>query len=166
MELRQWTLYYKKIVGEGCFPLTPVAASLLLFLSEKIAQNERTVFTYIASRDNGSLSRTLQKAKTLDFIGVNGIYDYFSPLFKEESENRIHHEWLKAEYALSRTAQKAEQAIIKAIAVIRMVNRSDELIASDKFLRAASGMPEDIYWPAMSKLVDNKLVEFRSRTSA
>lgn len=157
---------YKKIVGEGCFPLTPVAASLLLFLSEKIAQNERTVFTYIASRDNGSLSRTLQKAKTLDFIGVNGIYDYFSPLFKEESENRIHHEWLKAEYALSRTAQKAEQAIIKAIAVIRMVNRSDELIASDKFLRAASGMPEDIYWPAMSKLVDNKLVEFRSRTSA
>lgn len=157
---------YKKIVGEGCFPLTPVAASLLLILSEKIAQNERTVFTYIASRDDGSLLKALQKIKTPDFIGVDGIYDYFAPLFKEETENRVHHEWLKAEYALSKTLNKAEQAIIKTIAVIRMINRSDELIASDKFLRAASGMPEAVYSPAIKGLVEKKLVELRSRTSA
>ena len=157
---------YRKIVGEGCFPLTPVAASLLLILSEKIAQNERTVFTYIASRDDGSLLRTLKKAKTPDFIGVDGIYDYFAPLLKEESENRVHHEWLKAEYALSKTSKRAEQTVIKTISVIRMINRSDELIASDKFLRAASGMPDDVYFPAIKGLVEKKLVELRSRTSA
>lgn len=157
---------YRKIVGEGCFPLTPVAASLLLILSEKIAQNERTVFTYIASRDDGSLLKTLQKSKIPDFIGVDGIYDYFAPLFKDESESRVHHEWLRAEYALSQTSKKVEQAVIKTIAVIRMINRSDELIASDKFLRAASGMPEEVYTPAIKGLIEKNLVELRSRTSA
>lgn len=157
---------YKKIVGEGCFPLTPVAASLLLILSEKIAQNERTVFTYIASRDNGSLLRTLQKMKAPDFIGVDGIYDYFTPLFKDETESSVHHEWLKAEYALSKTSKREEQTVIKTIAVIRMINRSDELVASDKFLRAASGMPEEMYAPAIKGLIEKKLVELRSRTSA
>lgn len=46
---------YNEIVGKGCFPLTPVAAMLLLNLSEKIAQNERTIFTYIASKDTNGL---------------------------------------------------------------------------------------------------------------
>lgn len=91
---------YNEIVGKGCFPLTPVAAMLLLNLSEKIAQNERTIFTYIASKDSNGLARHIEKSTNDKFVGVDSVYNYFVPLFKEEVQIGIHHEWLKADYAL------------------------------------------------------------------
>ncbi len=58
-ELR--TLFDKKdfdvIVGRGAFPLTPLSACLLLRLSEKIAQNERTLFTFLTGKDIYSLAK-------------------------------------------------------------------------------------------------------------
>lgn len=156
---------YKKIVADGCFPLTPVAAALLLSLSEKIAQNERTIFTYITSKDSASLSRTINKYKSVCYIGAASIYDYFEPLFIEEA-NSIHDEWLKADYALGLTDQQDEKAVIKTVAVVRMVNRPDELIASDKYLRLASGLSEESYRKAINGLVEKKLLEMRTRTAA
>lgn len=157
---------YQNIVADGCFPLTPVAATLLLSLSEKIAQNERTIFTYITSKDTASLSRAISKCKEPCYIGAASIYDYFESLFADEPQNSIHHEWLKADYALSMTDQRNEQIIIKTIAIIRMVNKPDELIASDKYLQLASGLSERDYQKAIHGLTGKKLIELRSRTSA
>jgi len=106
---------------------------LLLNLSEKIAQNERTIFTYIASKDSNGLARYIEKSKNDKFVGVDSVYDYFVPLFKEEVQIGIHHEWLKADYALSQIKTTVEAAVIKSIAVIRMINNADEITASEKF---------------------------------
>ena len=79
---------YQQIVGKGCFPLTPVAAMLLLDLSEKIAQNERTIFTYLTSRDKNGLARYVEQSKTSNFVGVQYVYDYFIPLFERRHTDR------------------------------------------------------------------------------
>ena len=42
---------YAEIIGAGAFPLTPISAMLLLNICEKIAQNERTIFTFITEDD-------------------------------------------------------------------------------------------------------------------
>lgn len=155
---------YNEIVGKGCFPLTPVAAMLLLNLSEKIAQNERTIFTYIASKDSNSLARHIKKSKNDKFVGVDSVYDYFVPLFKEEVQVGIHHEWLKADYALSQIKTAVEAAVIKSITVIRMINNADEITASEKFITLAIGLNKSDVQAALTRLSDKKLIEFKTRT--
>lgn len=157
---------YNEIVGKGCFPLTPVAAMLLLNLSEKIAQNERTIFTYIASKDSNGLARRIEKSESDKFVGVDSVYDYFVPLFKEELQTGIHYEWLKADYALSQIKTAVEAAVIKSVAVIRMVNNADEITASEKFITLATGLDKSDVQATLVRLSDRKLIEFKTRTGA
>ena len=51
---------FNQIVAKGCYPLTPVCAYALLNISEKIGQNERTVFTFLAGNEPGSLNRIME----------------------------------------------------------------------------------------------------------
>lgn len=48
---------FSNIIVKGCYPLDPVAAYLLLNISEKVAQNERTLFTFISNDEPNSLAR-------------------------------------------------------------------------------------------------------------
>ena len=82
----------------------PLTAYMLLHISEKVAQNERSIFTYLAHDEKGSLCRIVEEC-TLDEadygIGADTIYDYFKNLFRGDGTYAIiHNEWLKAEYAL------------------------------------------------------------------
>lgn len=157
---------YNEIVGRGCFPLTPVAAMLLLNLSEKIAQNERTIFTYIAGKDSNGLTYLIKKSDNDEFVGVDSVYNYFVPLFKEDTQTGIHHEWLKADYALSQVKDTTEAIVIKSIAIIRMINNTDEIVASEKYITLATGLDEADVQMALAQLSENNLVEFKTRTGA
>lgn len=155
---------YNKIVGKGCFPMTPVAAMLLLNLSEKIAQNERTIFTYIAGNDASGLAQIVARSTGTGFVGAESIYDYFSPLFREETNPNIHHEWLKAEYALSKASTTEEMAIIKSISVIHMVNNPDDITTTQKHIILAAGLNPSSCLDGIDSLVEKKLIEFKQRT--
>ncbi len=153
---------YRKIIAKGCFPLTPATAYLLLRISEKAAQNERTVFTFLADDGQGCLPWLLQKSPD-KIVGADKIYDYFKNLFRETYDTpQIHNEWLKAEYALSRTEDAAETAIIKALAVIRMANREDELPAKDMEICFAAGLAPSEYERAMEHLKQQEILVYRS----
>ena len=64
---------------EGGFPLHPITLYALDRLSKRVAQNERTFFTYLASDEDYSLFSQLEKMdlKEFHFIGLDAIYDYF-----------------------------------------------------------------------------------------
>lgn len=156
---------YRKIVAEGVFPLTPVGAMLLLNLSEKIAQNERTIFTYLTDESSNGLA-TYIADKEAGFVSAGNIYDYFVPLFREESDNSVHHVWLKADYAISKTEDAAEKDIIKAMAIIKMINRPDDLPASDRIMRLACGMDEETFKKALDGLVEKSLIEYKAYNNA
>lgn len=111
---------------KGCFPLVPVCAYILLHISEKVAQNERTIFTFLTSREQGSLPGILEKAAEF-WVGADAVYDYFKSLFRESSDQpKIHNEGLKAEYALKYTENLQEKKIVKAMALVRMIYQEDE----------------------------------------
>lgn len=153
---------FEKTVAKGCFPLTPLGAYVLLHISEKVAQNERTVFTFLADEGQGCLPWLLQKYPD-HIIGADRIYDYFKGLFRETADApQIHNEWLKAEYALGRMEQETERRIIKTVALIRMVNREDEFPARDAEIRLAAGLSEEEYRPAMEHLKQESLLVYRS----
>lgn len=153
---------YEKVVVRGCFPLTPLCAYALLHISEKVAQNERSVFTFLTSREQGSLPRIMGKEKQI-WVGIDAIYDYFKPLFKESNDQpQIHNEWLKADYALKKVSDSNEKRVIKAISVIQMLRREEELPVTDEAIRAALGIEETAYQEAIQQLCEKQIVIYRS----
>ena len=69
----------------GCFPLHPVATFILPRLSERIAQNERTFFTFLSAEGTATLPAFLDKYENeFTLVTPDQIYDYFEPLFKKE----------------------------------------------------------------------------------
>lgn len=131
---------FDEIILKGCYPLNPLATYLLLNISEKVAQNERTLFTFISNDEPNSMARyVLDHNKSKDWvIGADLIYDYFSGLFKKDVTNElIHNIWLGAEVALSKCSSEDERKVIKAMAVIQIVNKEDEVIANEKYLPLA-----------------------------
>lgn len=129
---------FKNVIFNGCYPLNPIAAYLLLNISEKVAQNERTLFTFISNDEPHSMARFVSE-HTLDkewSIGADLIYEYFSALFKKDVVNEfIHNIWLSAEYAIDKCDTEDQRKIVKALAVILIVNKEDEIPATEKYLK-------------------------------
>lgn len=116
-----------QMVVYGCFPLHPVAAFLLPLLSEKVAQNERTLFTYLCSEEENSLMRTL--ASSDYYVSPDSIFDYFEPLLrKERYSSPLHKSYELAKISLSKVERGSlESKIIKTIALIGIVSRFDSV---------------------------------------
>ena len=69
-------------------------------------------------------------------IGADLIYEYFSALFKKDVVNEfIHNIWLSAEYAIDKCDTEDQRKIVKALAVILIVNKEDEIPATEKYLK-------------------------------
>lgn len=155
---------FQRIVARGCYPLTPVCAYALLQISEKIGQNERTVFTFLAGNEPGSLIRIMEGRDAEELVGIDCVYDYFKNLFRETVDQPfIHKEWLKADYALTRAKTDTEKKILKAMAVIRMIRRPEELAVQWKPICYALGMEEEVCEEGMKSLMEKKIVTYRKQ---
>lgn len=154
-------------VLKGCYPMNPIAAYLLLNVSEKVAQNERTLFTFISNDEPNSMARFVSEHTSDEewIIGADLIYDYFQNLFKKEVTNEfVHNIWLGADYALSRCKNDEEKRIIKALAVIKIVNKEDELPADEKYLPLAVSGIDKIQ--IIDELVSRGLIYKKSATGS
>lgn len=157
---------FNSTVGRGCYPLTPVAAYILLSISERAAQNERTVFTFLTFDEQYSLFGYINSEKSGESMlaGAEHIYDYFKKIFKDEpAESVIHEEWLKAEYALSQVSTNSERAVIKTMALLHMVNNKEELPASRQIIWLAATLREKEFDTAIELLEQEKIITFRKR---
>lgn len=157
---------FEDIVAKACYPLAPVTAYLLLKISEIAVQNERTVFTFLTNEELYSLPYFLKKASFGELLGAEQIYDYFSNVLKQEVANiAIHNEWLKADYALTVCKDKAEQCLIKTMALLNMVGKQDEMHANRDTILLGSGLEENVYDIAMQGLLHKQVVLYRTKTN-
>lgn len=161
---------YKKYVVEGCFPLMPLTAYMLLHISEKVAQNERSIFTYLSHDEKGSLCRIVDEC-TLDEkdygVTADTIYDYFKCLFRTDgTDTLIHNEWLKAEYALNNVVTEEERKVIKVIALIGIIDRPDEMAADVEHIACALNISDEECSKIMDSLIEKKSVIYRKRRHA
>ncbi|MCM3665845.1 hypothetical protein M3204_15615 [Mesobacillus subterraneus] len=84
----------KTIVVENSFPLHPVTLFTLPRLANAVAQNERTLFTFLESNEKGGLANYFHTEKTWYF--VSSLFDYFEPAFQEfMSDSLIGKSYLK-----------------------------------------------------------------------
>ncbi len=132
---------FNSIVLKGCYPLNPISAYLLLAISEKVAQNERTLFTFVSKDESNSMIRYIKKHEDEWIVGADVVYDYFSSIFKRDAMNAyIHNEWLNADYALKKADTEEEKKIIKALALINIINKEDELPAEENTIKLATNI--------------------------
>ena len=74
-----------EVVVKGCYPLHPISTFVLPRLSEKVAQNERTLFTFLSAEHKNTLSSFLEMAQgDFPLLTPDLIYDYFEPLLRKE----------------------------------------------------------------------------------
>jgi len=136
---------FENIVVKGCYPLSPITAYLLLNISEKVAQNERTLFTFISKDEQYSVAnmvKTMPDSRNW-IIDADLVYDYFKSLFKKDVTNEfVHNEWLNAEYAIGIASDANQKKMLKCLAIINIVNKPDELAADEQGLYIASGVPD------------------------
>ena len=113
------------LVAEGCYPLHPATTFALPRLSERIAQNERTLFTYLTANQKNTLQEYLRKNINEGFSVVtpDQIYDYFEKeLRKELSTSEIHKTYTLVAKVLEHTySDDLACKIIKTLAIIYFV---------------------------------------------
>lgn len=135
---------FEEIIVKGCYPLSPVSAYALLNISEKVAQNERTLFTFISKEEPNSMAQFVA-GHTFNnewIVTPDRVYDYFQNMFKKEKGNeRVHTEWLNAEYAISKAKEASKVRMLKTLAVLNIINKFDEMPPTEEILKIASGLP-------------------------
>ncbi len=114
----------------GCYPLHPVSTFILPRLSEKVAQNERTLFTFLSSQEKHTLSSFLENADgEFPLLTPDYLYDYFEPLFRKEVyTSEIHKIYkLTANILKKLDVNTIHARIIKTISLIYMVEQYEKL---------------------------------------
>lgn len=110
-----------------CYPLHPYSLLLLPRISELVAQNERTIFTFLSSMERYSVPYFLRTDDSeFPIIEPDYIYDYFEKLFKGEPYgSTIKKQWQITTAALAKLKEydnELAEKIIKTIALIYCVN--------------------------------------------
>ena len=155
---------YNRIIVRDCFPLHPVSVFALIRISEAVGQNERTLFTFLSQEEEFSLPAFLRKNRKndkFDLLTVEWIYDYFSDLFKVEMFHpKIFSIWSKTQSAVKKCIDQDQIKLIKVLSICLMIN-SDDFIASDINLKAASNMNDNEFDRVMDDLTSLHIITKR-----
>lgn len=114
-----------------CYPLHPVSTFMLPRLSERVAQNERTLFTFLSAAGTSTLPEFLAHYDDLSFdvITPDNIYDYFEPLFRKEIyTGEIHQTYLLTTAILPKLQPDSlESKIVKTLSLIYILEQFEKL---------------------------------------
>lgn len=151
---------------EGGFPLHPITLYALDRLSKKVAQNERTFFTYLASDEENSLFAQIDKLKDdrFHFVGLDLIYDYFEENIMSYRANDIYVMYKELQYALNKLGEEntdsAEVKILKTIAVINIISDSAVLASNRVTLCHVIDEDDEVISSAIDALEKKKIIKF------
>lgn len=150
---------------EGGYPLHPITLYALDRLSKKVAQNERTFFTYLAGDEDCSLFSQLEKIDTKEFhfIGLDSILDYFEVNILSYKTDDAYGIYKKFQYAISKLGLDNEPIlvkILKAIAVIYIIGDTDVIIADVETLLNIIDEPKEKIANAIKELEHKKIIKF------
>lgn len=115
----------------SCYPLHPVSTFILPRLSERVAQNERTLFTFLSAMGTSTLPEFLAgyDDQCFDVITPDKIYDYFEPLFRKEVyTSEIHQTYFLTTAILPKLQPESlESKIIKTLSLIYILEQFEKL---------------------------------------
>ena len=122
-----------------CYPLHPLSLLILPVLCQKVAQNERTLFSYLGSQEIHGFKDSLSRLKSVnEWILPWEIFDYFIQNQPTATTDHLtHRRWAEVVTALERLgydAPKIEIELLKTIGLLNIIGHHNGLKASCNLL--------------------------------
>ena len=160
-------------VFAACYPLHPVTLLLLPDLCQRFAQNERTLFSYLGSREPHGFRDVLASLrKPGEWLHPASVYDYFvrnqSAVLSDPLTQRRWSEVVTAVERADRLDDSGDSAspgaspsaLAKAIGLLNLVSRAGGLRASEPVLRLL--FPRGLFFrTALDRLMEASVVQYR-----
>lgn len=145
-----------------CYPLHPISAILLPVLCQKIAQNERTLFSYLGSQEPNGFGDLLKSLDVGGFIYPHHIYDYFitnQPAVL--GDHFTHRRWVEVITAIDRLgdAEASTIQLLKTIGLLNIIGAKGGLKASAEILDCCSDDTD--FSKNIKKLTQRSIITFR-----
>ncbi|SPD75423.1 conserved hypothetical protein [uncultured Desulfobacterium sp.] len=158
------------------FPLHPLSALILPILCTKFSQNDRTLFTFLASGEPDSFSTFLAQSnfsqEKLPVFKLHKVYDYFVESAGMSISARPQFQrWIEIQSRLSDASNLDPDVllVLKTIGLLNLVSTAGSLRASKKTVALAMcNQPDDRdeieYWDKKIKeLLDKGFIIWRKR---
>ena len=148
----------------SCYPLHPIASIILPVLCQKIAQNERTLFSYLGSNESHGFRSSLKNLNKLgEWVYPWEVYDYFVlNHVSSTSDHFFHRRWAEVSYAIERLgdAPEDEVKLLKSIGLFNIVGQHGGLKASKNILELCLSKEVSIQ-KTLKKLESKSIIQFR-----
>ena len=154
-----------------CYPLHPISTFILPRLSEKVAQNERTLFTFLSAKGISTLPSFLENYADDKFTSITPdvIFDYFEPLFKKEVYTSLLHSTyiLTSTILLKLEEGSLESKIVKTVALIYLLEQFDILAPTPSELMNVYSIDytSDEIDQAISRLINEEFVVYQKQSN-
>ena len=151
-----------------CYPLHPVTSLILPILCQKLAQNERTLFSYLGSNEPHGLKDSISKlTKIGDFVTLWEVYEYFirnQPAVL--SDPATHRRWAEVVTAIERLgdAPKEEIELVKTIGLLNIIGAHGGLKASQSIVELCFPNKKKVQ-QALTALTQKSIIQFRKYSS-
>ena len=161
----------RALIVEGAYPLHPVSTYCLPRLSAKVAQNERTLFTFLASDEAHGVGRWLSQTSfdgdELPLVYPDQLWDYFTDAIRADTgPGGTHPVWSAVQSALRKVDLDDDLAtrLVKTLGVIHAVGATGPLRPTPQLLAFALGTSVDAITPVLERLTARKALVFRRST--
>ncbi|WP_375005031.1 hypothetical protein [Bacillus velezensis] len=154
----------ERVIAKSMYPLHPVALYVLPKLSGVFGQNERTLFTFLESKETGGLINHI--SKTDDYYHAHQLFDYFfSDATESDLDNGIAEHLLLYKKAIARIADKLVDKkiaikLIKFITTWNLCGLQKEQKLSTEFLAFSMQMDEEYLEQILDILSKQKIIRF------
>ncbi|WP_295399375.1 hypothetical protein [uncultured Thiocystis sp.] len=145
-----------------CYPLHPLTLLILPVLCQKVAQNERTLFSYLGSREPFGLTERLGQLSMGDWIEPWELYDYF--ILNQTagfSDPLTAHRWVEVITALERFDATPDDAAVKLLKTLGLLN----LIGAQRGLKASPALLANLFGDTLDSLLARleaaSIIQFR-----
>ena len=138
------------------YPLEPITLYLLPRVSSRVAQNERTLFTYLYS--------LVTTDSTSETVSPDTLYDYFSDAMRSDSlPGGSYHAWLETESALHKANAAIDQKTLKCACLLGLGLVGERSRVSRKLLECAVSGYQDAASAGKSvkRLIASNLLLYR-----
>ncbi len=126
------------------YPLHPITALVLPVLCTNYAQNDRSLFTFLTSSEPFSFKQYLDETEfdggQMPLLKLDRIYDYFIEAIGAGFGSRPQlHKWVEIHNQISnsRSLKPEEQALLKTIGILNLIDSTGELRASLDLVKLA-----------------------------
>ncbi|MFK5948278.1 MAG: hypothetical protein QM500_05875 [Methylococcales bacterium] len=148
----------------NCYPLHPVSAVILPLLCQKVAQNERTLFSYMGSHEDFGLQQMLNMMSGLDeYVYPHHIYDYFitnQPAVL--GDYTTHRRWAEVVTSIERLGDATEDEIniLKTVGLLNIIGSKGGFKASKAILETCLQKKVSVK-NAIKELQDKSIINYR-----